>query len=360
MDTLYSQDSKGNTRYWNVSTEHFKDYSVIITRKGLVGGKDTEATTIIKTGKNIGKTNETSISEQADFEAKSKWKKKIDQGYYLKGKQNQTTTILPMLALDYTKRHKDIVFPCFVQAKLDGVRGMLVNGKIFSRMGKPFHCLDHITDELSGIKYNLDGELYSDTLNFQEIVGIVKKETLSESDKVKIKQIHFLVYDVVDNADYINRLTDILEKKVFVKKFKYTKLHSTEICNKAEDIYAFHDKFVAKGYEGLIIRNFKGKYICKNRSKNLQKLKAFMDAEFEIVSFTDGVGIETGLVIWICKTKEGKIFNVRPKGTHVDRAKLFKKAKEYIGQKLTVKFFEYTNDGIPRFPTGIVVRSYEG
>jgi DNA ligase-1 len=365
LKELYSEDSKGKARYWKVSTEHFKDYSVIITRKGLVGGKEVEARTIIKAGKNIGRANETSIKEQADFEAQSKWNKKKDQGYHLKGKQNQTDTILPMLALDYTKRFKDIVFPCFVQAKLDGVRGIFVNGKIFSRMGKMFNCLEHITNELTNVPYNLDGELYSDTLNFQEIVGIVRKQTLTASDKIKIKQIYFLVYDVVDNADYSIRLHDILEKKVFTKTFKYTKLHSTEICNTPEEVYTFHDKFVSKGYEGLILRNFKGKYVVKNRSKNLQKLKAFMDEEFEITGFTDGVGVETGLVIWICKTKDDKTFNVRPKGTHAERSKLFKKAKDYIGKKLTVKFFEYTNDGIPRFPvgsleaSGIAIRDYE-
>jgi DNA ligase OB-like domain len=34
-------------------------------------------------------------------------------------------------------------------------------------------------------------------------------------------------------------------------------------------------------------------------------------------------------------------------------AAMFKKGKKYIGKMLTVKFFEYTDEGIPRFPTTI-------
>lgn len=117
----------------------------------------------------------------------------------------------------------------------------------------------------------------------------------------------------------------------------------------------------------MIIRNFEGKYDLKNRSKNLQKYKKFDDDEFKIIGFTEGTGIEDGLVIWICETKEGKTFQVRPKGTHEERRKLFKDAKKYTGKPLTVRFFGYTDDGIPRFPIGyeanifggVAVRDYE-
>lgn len=362
MDQLYSFDSSGKIRYWNISVKNNGDYSQIITKFGIENGKEIINKRNITSGKNIGKTNETSHYSQALHEAKSKWNKKIDAGYKSSLNKKDTKSplvILPMLAHDYTKRYRDIIFPCFVQAKLDGVRGIFINGKIQSRTGKFFKCLDHITNELENVKHVLDGELYSDSLNFQEIVGIVRKETLDENDKQKIKQIYFLVYDVVSDMDYIDRLSQILKKDVFKNKFKYTKLHNTDICKSRESVAGFHDLYISQGYEGLILRNFIGKYEVKSRSKNLQKLKTFMTEEFKIISFTTGTGIESGLVIWTCKTKEDKKFNVRPSGTHEERSKLFKIAKEFIGKNLTVKFFEYTNDGIPRFPVGIAIRDYE-
>ena len=78
-----------------------------------------------------------------------------------------------------------------------------------------------------------------------------------------------------------------------------------------------------------------------------------------MVGFTEGEGHEKGLVIWTCKTKDGKKFNVRPRGTHEERAALFKEAGNYVGKKLTVRFQELTGDGIPRFPVGITFRDYE-
>jgi DNA ligase-1 len=50
---------------------------------------------------------------------------------------------------------------------------------------------------------------------------------------------------------------------------------------------------------------------------------------------------------------------VRPRGTHEDRADLFKDGDSYIGKKLTVRYQELTEDGIPRFPVGIAFRDYE-
>ena len=40
-------------------------------------------------------------------------------------------------------------------------------------------------------------------------------------------------------------------------------------------------------------------------------------------------------------------------------AKMLENADELIGKMLTVKFFELTDEGIPRFPVGLVIRDYE-
>ena len=50
---------------------------------------------------------------------------------------------------------------------------------------------------------------------------------------------------------------------------------------------------------------------------------------------------------------------MRPRGTHEERRDLYKIAKSMVGKKLTVRFQELTEDGIPRFPVGIAFRDYE-
>ena len=129
------------------------------------------------------------------------------------------------------------------------------------------------------------------------------------------------------------------------------KIVKVKTINKTNEIDTLHDKFVKDGYEGIILRTPESPYEFK-RSKYLQKYKKFFDDDFEVVGFDKEIQNDIPLIVWKCKTKNGKEFNVRPKGTNEERAKFYKEAKKYIGKKLTVEYQELTDDGIPRFPVG--------
>jgi DNA ligase-1 len=53
------------------------------------------------------------------------------------------------------------------------------------------------------------------------------------------------------------------------------KLVDTIEVDKLEDVKKYHDKFVADGYEGLMVRDKDGPYEVQKRSKYLQKYKEF-------------------------------------------------------------------------------------
>lgn len=363
LPTLYSKSKTNKVKVWSIHVElHTDNKSVIITKYGYLDGKVTTGRREITMGKNVGRANVTTHYEQAISEAKSKWKNKKNQEYVENLDELDVKTIdkpiLPMLAHDFKKRGKDIKFPCFVQPKLDGVRAVYNNGKLTSRTGKLFPHLSHIMEELKGTELILDGELYSNKVGFQDIVGIVRKDKLNKDDKIKQNYIIYLVYDVVLPEHYQNRL-EILRKFFKNNKLKSIQLHTTDICEQVDDVPVYHSRYVFEGFEGLMLRNFKGLYEIKNRSKNLQKFKAFKDDEFKIIGYTEGSGKEKGAVIWVCETKQGKEFKTRPEGTYAERKKLYKNADKYVGKYLTVKYFEMTDDGIPRFPIGIAVRDYE-
>ena len=69
--------------------------------------------------------------------------------------------------------------------------------------------------------------------------------------------------------------------------------------------------------------------------------------------------IDKGCVIWECKTENDQRFSVRPRGTVLERQGYFQNGDDWIGSKLTVRYQELTDDGIPRFPVGITIRNYE-
>jgi hypothetical protein len=79
-----------------------------------------------------------------------------------------------------------------------------------------------------------------------------------------------------------------------------------------------------------------------------------MDDEFEIKGVVEGKGKLTG--------KIGKLvfdgFDSAVNGDHEYLEMLFKRG-DLIGKKATVKYFELTTDGVPRFPKVIAIRDFE-
>lgn len=349
---LYSETKIKKIRVWKIKVVEENTYSTIVTESGEEGGKLVEFKVRITKGKNIGKANETDHYEQAVSEATYKFNKKIDEGYSF-DKNNLRKLLLPMLATNYRDRSKDITFPCFVQPKIDGIRAVYSEGQLFTRTGKKFPHLENILLQLKDVPEDivLDGEIYSDKITFEEISGLCRKEKLNDED-IKISScLNFMVFDIIDKKlDFFDRYT-FLEDFFKENSFKNIKLVECYTCKSDDEIKKFFEKFIKEGYEGIMLRNYIGKYTLKYRSKNLQKFKEFMDSEYKIVGFTSGVGSEKDAVIWICENKKGAKFNVRPKGTIKSRKEILKKADNYIGKLLTVKYFELTGDGIPRFPT---------
>ena len=69
---LYTLDTKGKTRYWKAYSDLQSDRNGWITIKIEYGVKDSAKFITkerhVKSGKNIGKSNETSVQQQAELE----------------------------------------------------------------------------------------------------------------------------------------------------------------------------------------------------------------------------------------------------------------------------------------------------
>lgn len=404
---LYGHDKKNNTRTWKVSINNSNpDYTEIIVLHGILNGKQIETITKITTGKNIGKKNETSHYQQALLEAKSKWNKKKDLEHYTtspdtqnnnsnnsinnnekkedslndKNKNdlynlctNQNTIETsnscnsnikkvprPMLAHDYKKYKHKLTFPCYIQKKYDGYRLLYdpITHDMYTRNGKKYDILygSKLHNQLKNIGLPLDGELYCHfDFNFECYGVLRKKKLLTNHDKQLLDKIEYHVYDLHSTPDLITEpLTYqhryiLLTNKMTCENDKI-KLVDTYECISEENILNYHTKFVHDNYEGSILRN-KNSFYESKRSFNLLKYKDFDDDEFTICDFTTEKCNDIDLIIWICKNKENKLFNIRPQGTKEERQYLFTIAKQFIDQKLWVKYFGYTENKIPRFPT---------
>jgi ATP-dependent DNA ligase len=374
---LYGMDKKSKIKEWRIEVFDKGSYSIVEWKYGYVDNKKIEYQLRVDMGKNIGKSNETTHYQQALLEARSKWNKKKDiEGYKedinqvrnvegINKKVENTVDmgykvdIYPMLAQEYKKHIKKVVYGCYIQPKLDGYRMLYNNNskKMTTRTGKDYKILynTELFKELEGIDYILDGELYVHDKDFNfEIYGVLRKQkNLTDEDKKNLEKIEYHVYDIVNLERTYEERMKILSELFKNNSFKKLRYVRAERCETNEDIERWHKRNIEDNYEGSMIRNAKGMYKCKFRSYDLLKKKDFDDNEYEIVDITSENDSRTmdKLVVWVCKTVDGQLFNIRPKGNEKERKMLYREGKKYIGSKLWVKYFGLTENGIPRFPS---------
>lgn len=370
LPLLYGKEKNGKMKSWSacIHTDGVIAWAEI--EFGQVDGKKQVSRRDYTVGKNIGKKNETSCLIQCTNETKKKWLDKKDKEQYTESltPSSSPSKIFPMLAQTYdptsTKKKKnDIVFPCFVQPKLDGLRCIVYfreNVIYFqSRTGMYFETLDHLVPQLQCFFKNhndaiLDGELYTTDYPFEELAGLIKKKKLSAEDKDKLKFISYHIYDVVETdkpfalrSEFIRDNITSGENLVQVE---------TVLCEDTDKFKEWFSKWVGDGYEGIMLRNTNSLYQANYRSHDLQKYKEFKEDEFEIVGCKEGEGRDKGTVLWTCKTPEGRTFSVRPRGTVASRKELFLDSEKYIGKRLTVIYQELSEMNVPRFPVGKDIR----
>lgn len=374
--TLFEKDQKNKIKEWIIQVSDKNDFSEISYEYGYINGKKNTYKITVKSGKNIGKKNETTHFEQAINDAQSKWNSKIKSGYSTTNPEQSESKVekieivkeidikLPMLANEYNKNKKKITFEAFIQPKLDGYRMIYnpINKKMYTRSGKEFTIMENtilsknLIDfcDKNNIINCLDGELYVHSPLFKfENYGILRRissSNFTENEKNLLNTIDYHIYDIILEETPFNKRNELLNN--IKQKYDNIKIVETTICKSFGDIEKEHGKNLENNYEGSMIRNKNGLYKCKYRSNDLLKYKNFDDAEFEIIDFTGEQDPKSNdnLVIWICKTENGNTFNVQSKGTREERQELFKNAGKYIGKKLWVQFFGFTNDSIPRFP----------
>lgn len=342
--TLYKYTTTGKVQEWTIQVQGSKFWTV----EGLKNGKLTQSDPTVCSGKNIGKANETSPQDQAFREAQAKFQKKLDKGYNEK-LTSEKKFFEPMLAQTYEKySHLCFDVPTFIQPKLDGLRCINQNGNMSSRNGKPYLTVDHLTQN----DYLLDGELYSHDYksDFNKIVSLCKKTKPTRDDIYECANIiEFWAYDFPEcNKPFSERLKQL---KIAVDKLgnDMIKVVPTYEVKNQKDIDKYHELFLSEGYEGSIIRIDLGKYENK-RSKQLLKKKDFYDGEFTIVDFEEGKGGRAGTAgNVILRLKDGRTFGAGLKFDKEYVTQLLLNKKKYIGKTATIKYFQETPDGIPRF-----------
>ena len=336
--------------------------ATILTERGCYGGAMQIDEKHIYEGKNLGRSNETTILEQAILEADSKFTKKAKSGYN-EDKEKAGGSEFPMKAKPFKDRKHKVVYPAIGQRKLNGLRCVVKRPSLAeitfkTNLLNDFVTLDHWRPfflRTLAIGQELDGEVYNHEMTFQEIISAAK------ATNENTKRLEFHCFDSISDKPFLSRYNDANEVYLDGCDLDPIRMVENVIYECEADVIKYHDQWVKEGYEGAMIRSATSPYIhYRPRTDYLLKHKAFFDKEYEIVDVIDGDGTSfEGCAIFVCKIESGATFNVTPIGTCEHREQLYEDRAVLIGKQLTVRYPALSDDGKPTHHVGITVRDYE-
>ena len=372
-DTLYIKDNAGHLRYWKC----YEVLNGLEIEYGVCGGTPLYQSEDIEEGKG-GRDQD----EQIASRIQSRINKQLDKGYVFD--KEQAASMRPVNALGFVKpmlakKSEDVdvkkllTRDVYYQHKLDGNRCLIHNdgtGLVaYTRNGKEFTTLKHITDQLKNIipaDATLDGELYCHGVPLQTIVSWGKR---LQADTLKL---NYHCYDIVSNdpfSERINELGAILGGRANTLGGNIAIVNAIKISHDSGanlgGIPALVGRSRADGYEGGMVRSDwaleRGVFVPVGyedgkRSGSLIKCKLWDNAEFEII------GVDTsadGWAILNLSNPRGPNFSVSCPGDVPFKHYVRVHREKYIGKKVTVKFAYWTTDNVPFHPTAEAIRDYE-
>jgi hypothetical protein len=409
-------------------------YAVTWTISGRENMKQTVSDkTVCYEGKNLGKKNYTTAFTQSIYDARSLFNKKIRQGqkldkqalkrpgdiYTIEELAEDDTRgeypwrVFAMSLHDYKKFPKKIHFSAAVQYKLDGILLIVVHHPVlpaiavidldgktkklkidcYSRSRETYEGQDQMLLELYPIaqKYpglHFVGELWKEGYGLQDISGSARRKTDSKAKTERVI-LNFNIFDCfyIDQPDLTFQERQYVLDDVFldIEPEMITRIPTLEVKNVTE-LKSIYQGYLAKGYEGAVVRNWNAKYefgINKEiRSYDTMKIKPRPDSEWPIVGFEEGNGKETGAIKWVCAEndegvkkrtgellplEERKTFRVTPNQPTDVRKTIFAKytahsdwfKEQVYGQLATISYSILSNTFMPQQPKMLRFRNPE-
>jgi DNA ligase 1 len=242
----------------------------------------------------------------------------------------------------------------WMSEKLDGVRAWWDGEKFVSRLGNVYHAPEWFKALLPNVV--LDGELWVGRKQFQKTISAVRKLVPTDSEWLDVQ---FVMFDAPnlggsfeDRIEYLENLFPTLRHNGAEGTGMVSVLQQIK-CKSAEHLKELLKEIEARGGEGVMLREAGSLYEA-DRSHTCLKVKTFTDDEAEVIGYTDGKGKHKGRVGALEVRWGDKEFEVGTGLTDKEREN-----PPSVGAKITFRYQELTDKGIPRFPSYIGVRDYE-
>ncbi|WP_321932967.1 ATP-dependent DNA ligase [Burkholderia cenocepacia] len=208
------------------------------------------------------------------------------------------TGFKPNLAATLTKPEL-IKFPVWASPKIDGIRCVFFGGVAYSRSLKPIPnaVVQEFAAAYARLLEGLDGELTvgspTDANCMQNSMAVMSKSAEPDFTFHVFDWFPLQLPSRSDEMGY-DRRSGIVERRIteFYDKYPEVDIRAVpqHLCVCADDLDKLEARFLADGYEGMMIRAHDGKYKCgrsTEREGGLVKVKRFVDGEAVIVGFEE-------------------------------------------------------------------------
>lgn len=267
----------------------------------------------------------------------------------------------PMMAKEFADYRDKIIFPCYVQPKLDGIRCVTDGQMFWSRNGKEFSTWNtHHLRQPKRLPFLVDGEfMIRDGGDFEDLSSIARRHKHPACEELELN-----VFDMMAAQPFEWRIAQVKRVLAGLEDATSWRFVPTTIVKNVHDIDLMYRRYLQWGREGAMVRSAAGLYVS-SRTMDLLKYKPLKSKEFEIVDILEAKGKDKRTPVFVCWTGKGKIddvknwFRVRPMGTTSQRKSMWYDKENIFGQMLTVEFQNLTKYGKPRFPRAKVLRNYE-
>ena len=297
----------------------------------------------------------------------------------------------PMLASTYAG--EDLTFPVLVTPKIDGVRAIKIDGKLMSRSLKqiPNIAIRTLMERILPEDGISDGELSVDS-DFQKTVSAVMSVNTVLPNNFK-----FYWFDWVQNSDFnVPYYLRVLAMHDYIKNNTRTRpselrrlkiiipLIPAQVDN-LEELSLFEEASIRKGYEGVVVRSYAGRYKCGRstmREGLMIKIKRSEDFEATIIdteelmhnlneeqrdnfgriqrSSAKGNKVKSWtLGVLVARAHNGKIFKIGTGFTSQQRQDLWASRNDLIGKLVKYRSAGKSKDNVPKCAVFIGIRHHD-
>lgn len=180
------------------------------------------------------------------------------------------------------------------------------------------------------------------------------------------KKGNFIVWDILTEHEFFNRLcylpqserkvrlNNILKNVLEINPTDFVSVMPYIYVKDEEHAYELHYEYIAKGYEGSIIKDANALYSFDTKSRRgygWQKIKDFHTEDYKIISVTEGTGKYTGMMGAVFVDVNGVDVKVGSGFSDLQRKLIYDNPENYIGAYIEVQYQEKTKDNSLRFPS---------